>query len=739
VAVVSVLACLSVTTLGLRGSELATPFGAAVSGLTAIVGGFVVLGQALSVARRRPELFRILIGSAALVWGLGQLVVGWLINQGATYPTVGDHIASMAAPLAIAGLALSPRRASEPMAGLRLTCDALVAGGAAAALIWRVGFTDLVDVGTVDGLISVSVLLLELSVAALLFVAALRELDAGMVTAALGVGIFVVADVATQIALLQPDGGWPWQAMALVCLSWPLICLGLIRISADPPDISDRERPASEQRRVVVGGVVTTGLLIGLVLSVAFDPSVNVVTVALLGVSFVAAAVRDVIVAGQARALLTRVSTLAYLDALTGLANRRALLERLAVLPDGDDGWLLTVDLDNFKHVNGLLGHGGGDELLVQTAIRLGEAAAPHEVFRLGGDEFAVVASGDREEVERLAERLLVAVRLAALSVPGVGQVALSASVGVAGRGPAEVPLAVLAESTAALQAAKAAGRNRCVVYAGDVAVRSARRHQVEVRLREAIRSNSVTLHAQPVVRLGTGELVGLEMLARWTDPELGRVGPDEFIDIAEASALVVPLGEQLIEVALAAAVEHRLHERDITFGVNISAVQLRVPGFADHLLERMQHHGVPAQRFVLEVTESVFIDESDPAEEQLVALAAHGIPVAVDDFGAGAASVGYLRRLPARILKIDRSLVGAMRHDPTAAAIVRSVAWLGAETGLDVCAEGIEDEETAQACRDAGIPFGQGWHYSRDVPLDQVETLLSAGPLGPVRTAARS
>jgi EAL domain-containing protein (putative c-di-GMP-specific phosphodiesterase class I) len=259
------------------------------------------------------------------------------------------------------------------------------------------------------------------------------------------------------------------------------------------------------------------------------------------------------------------------------------------------------------------------------------------------------------------------------------------------------------------------------------VAAGSERRRLVEVRLREALRLRQLTIHAQPIVRLADGVIAGLEVLARWTDEELGPVSPAEFVEIAEASSLIVPLGDQVLDMAVRAAADLEVDARDITLGINVSPVQLRVPGFADAVLARLAAHGVPPARIVVEVTEQVFVAENDAAELELARLVAGGVVVAVDDFGSGAASLGYLRRIPARILKLDRSLVASMLRDPRSAAIVTSMTWLGRETGLDVLAEGIEDEATAAACRAAGMPFAQGWLWSRAVPLDQVDAAIAA------------
>ena len=234
---------------------------------------------------------------------------------------------------------------------------------------------------------------------------------------------------------------------------------------------------------------VTLVLLGGVLVTFLVDSSVDPVTVILVGASILATAGREIVVARQASALLRRVGDLAYVDALTGLGNRRGLLEELR---SGEpDTWLLTVDLDNFKSVNSLLGHAGGDELLIRAGEQLVEAAGGGSVFRLGGDEFAVLAHGQEAQALGLADRLVMAVRLAALSVPGVGRVALSASVGVALVEDPDEPLLTLAQSTTALHAAKGAGRGRCELYSGRVAEQSVRRRLVEVRLREAVRQHA--------------------------------------------------------------------------------------------------------------------------------------------------------------------------------------------------------------------------------------------------------
>ena len=718
-----------VVALGLAGSDLAVPVGAYLSGLAGIASGVVVISRVNATSA--SELFRVLLAAAAVLWGLGQVLNGVLIQRGAEYPTPGDVVSILAGPVAITGLALLPRRVPESLSGLRLTCDAFVAGGVAAALVWRVGFAESVDPRTASGSFTIAFLFLELSVLALVFIAAVRDVDPGMLIGAAGVSLFLAGDVYSQHVLVGPAGDWPWQPMAISSVAWPLMCLGLLMFSADAPDLLDRERPRAERRRTMVAAAVVTALLGAFLGTLVADPVVDEVTIVVLALSFLALGLRDVVVARQGKELLTRLSHMAYLDSLTGLANRRALVDTLHQHDRAGPAWLLTVDLDHFKAVNGLLGHAGGDRLLRMAARSLTRTASGRaEVFRLGGDEFALLGRGSVAGARGLASAILDDLRLAASNEPGMGQVALGASVGIAELSGRESPLRVLAESALALQVAKAEGRGRCVVYAGTVTAESQRRRDVERRLRHAIARQAVTLHFQPVVRLDTGAPYGVEFLARWTDEELGRVEPLEFIDIAEASSLIVSLGKQLLDLALEAASRHGFAERDLTFGVNVSPVQLRVPGFTDYLLRRLREAGLPPDRMVLEVTEQIFVSETDPAVQQLQQAAAAGVKVTIDDFGAGSASLGYLRRMPASILKLDGALVNSMLSDPRSAAIVASVARLGTDTGMDVVAEGIENEQTAQACRDLGIPYGQGWHFARDANLKHLRAMLGAIPV---------
>jgi EAL domain-containing protein (putative c-di-GMP-specific phosphodiesterase class I) len=272
-------------------------------------------------------------------------------------------------------------------------------------------------------------------------------------------------------------------------------------------------------------------------------------------------------------------------------------------------------------------------------------------------------------------------------------------------------PLGALSASGAALRVAKAAGRNRVEVYDAGVAQIRQRRLRVEERLRSAVESGAITVLFQPIVDLRRGVLAGAEALARWNDPQLGRVDPGEFITVAEQTGLVVAIGEQILEATLSDGVKEGLFDRGLRLSCNVSPVQLRVPGFHQVVQEAIASHGVPRDQLVIEVTEQVLVEEGQAAQT-LHRLAALGITIAIDDFGTGYSALGYLQRLPADILKIDRSLTSSLVAEPRSRAITRAVLDLGRTVGVNVVVEGVETSQVDDLVRRMGVGFGQGLHY---------------------------
>jgi EAL domain-containing protein (putative c-di-GMP-specific phosphodiesterase class I) len=248
-------------------------------------------------------------------------------------------------------------------------------------------------------------------------------------------------------------------------------------------------------------------------------------------------------------------------------------------------------------------------------------------------------------------------------------------------------------------------------VYDAGVAQIRQRRLRVEERLRSAVETGAITVLFQPIVDLRRGVLAGAEALARWNDPQLGRVDPGEFITVAEQTGLVVAIGEQILEATLSDGVKEGLFDRNLRLSCNVSPVQLRVAGFHQVVQEAIAAHGVPREQLVIEVTEQVLVEEGQAAQT-LHRLAALGFTIAIDDFGTGYSALGYLQRLPADILKIDRSLTSSLISEPRSRAITRAVLDLGRTVGVSVVVEGVETSQVDDLVRRMGVGFGQGLHY---------------------------
>ncbi|GAA2590746.1 hypothetical protein GCM10010399_21240 [Dactylosporangium fulvum] len=415
-------------------------------------------------------------------------------------------------------------------------------------------------------------------------------------------------------------------------------------------------------------------------------------------------------------------------DPLTGLANRVLFAQHMERAPTRSGGTgrhaLLVVDLDRFTDVNDAFGHGFGDDTLAAVAHRLQGIAAPSDTLaRLGGDEFALfVVDVDEDRATRLGE--LIRAELKAPMVVGDRVVHLGASVGVVHLAPHADPRAALADAELALRAAKRAGRDRVVPYRPELRTARERFTRISAGLRHAIDRDELAVHYQPVVELPSARIVAVEALLRWTPAGGPPVPPMDFIPVAEETGLIVPIGAWVLERACRdARVWYDRHGASLT--VNVSVRQLAEPGFADEVLHTLARTGLPAAGLVLEITESVLVggDGAAPVLVALERLRAHGIRIAIDDFGTGYSSLSYLTRLPVDILKIDRSFVPT---DTAASggdhAFTRAVLQLGSSRDLPAIAEGIETAEQAELLHRLGCRLGQGYHFARPGPADQVE-----------------
>ncbi|MDQ7903127.1 bifunctional diguanylate cyclase/phosphodiesterase [Phytohabitans sp. ZYX-F-186] len=422
-------------------------------------------------------------------------------------------------------------------------------------------------------------------------------------------------------------------------------------------------------------------------------------------------------------------------DPLTGLANRAVLAERLElVLLDSGrgPGGLLLVDLDGFKDVNDTLGHPAGDELLIRVADRLRVAAAGADtVARLGGDEFAVLLTETgAERCRLLAGRVIEAVREAYPLAER--QVLLAASAGLLILDPARAePAEALRDADLALYAAKEAGKNQVVEFTPRMRESRLRHAELAASLRAALADDALTVLYQPIVDLTSGQPVALEALLRWRTADGRDVPPSRFIAVAEEIGLVVDVGSKVLRDATAQA--SLWHARyDVAVSVNVSARQLASPTFASDVLTVLAERRLPPAALIVEITETVLVEAAGAAGEltqrTLTALREHGVRIAVDDFGTGYSSLAYLQRLPIDILKIDHTFTASLESPGERdVRFVGAILGLGASLGVPTVAEGVETPRQAALLRELGCPLGQGFHFARPCPPEDVLDYLSA------------
>ena len=425
-------------------------------------------------------------------------------------------------------------------------------------------------------------------------------------------------------------------------------------------------------------------------------------------------------------------------DPLTGLANRvlfrdevdRALHRRRR---RGSAVAVLFLDLDDFKVVNDSLGHRSGDRLLVEVARRLSQSIRSGDVAaRQGGDEFTVLL----QRVDGIAEAISAAERLSAdLRRPielEERSLVVGASVGIALSTGAETEADdLLAHADAAMYAAKAQGKARHAVFDPSMRVRLRGRLEMESELRAAIGEGAFELHYQPIVDLESGDIVGLEALVRWRHAERGLIAPGEFIPLAEATGLIVPLGRIVTEAAcrqLRAWRDAAPGRDHLTISVNVSPRQAVEPGFVEEIREILRASELPPSALVLEITESLMLHESTTTDGTLRRLLDMGVRFAVDDFGTGFSALEYFKRFAIEGLKIDRSFIGGLGTSREDTAIVTATLAFAAALGVSVTAEGVETRDQLDRLRALGSQRAQGFLFARPVPAAEIPALLEAG-----------
>jgi diguanylate cyclase (GGDEF)-like protein len=440
------------------------------------------------------------------------------------------------------------------------------------------------------------------------------------------------------------------------------------------------------------------------------------------------------IVADTTKAVIAerRIQYLAEFDSLTGLLNRNSIQKILGDLdPARDQMTAILIDLDGFKQINDSYGHDTGDALLCAVADRL-RILESHDAWaaRLSGDEFFMLLTDDENTTadSRLTLGQEMCDRLSEPFKINEFELQISASVGMA-RFPTDTAAGhdLLSLCDLALYDAKHGGRNRLRLYDPALLEKLNWRIAVIERLRKAVSAGQIKLFYQSQHHLSDGRLIGLEALARWDDEDLGPIGPDIFIPIAEQTGLIVDLGEQLLRKACVDAKRwsDTMGSAAPVVSVNISPVQFARSDVAAMIGRALMETGLPPCLIEVEVTEGVLISDKSRVASTLKDLSAMGVSIALDDFGTGYSSLSYLKELPLNRLKIDRSFISHLEDDPDS-PIVETVIQLGQNLGLNVIAEGVETEKQVAQLIAMGCDEGQGYHFNRPAPVAETDALIA-------------
>ncbi|QPG07128.1 EAL domain-containing protein [Salinimonas marina] len=428
-------------------------------------------------------------------------------------------------------------------------------------------------------------------------------------------------------------------------------------------------------------------------------------------------------------AMATQMSHMTNHDQLTGLPNRLLLHDRLLqAIPrnkrDGTKLAVLLIDIDNFKYLNDTLGHQTGDKVIFQLSQRLEELCDAHtSLSRIGGDEFVLMSSdiSSANHVEMVASQVL---RLSSAPVTiNDEEYKLSVSIGISVfPDDANSEKELVRHADTAMYRAKALGRNRYCYFSDELQSEVDQRFLIERLLKRAIEEQTLEVFFQPKHNLITGKLVGAEGLVRLRDENNRIIPPDAFIPLAEETGLIHALGEQVLHQCCSAARRWLLQGTPVKVGANIAALQFSNDQFYLNIKQALHTHQLPAQWLELELTESALMHNFDETRGILQKLSDIGVSISLDDFGTGYSSLSYLRFFPLDVLKVDRSFIKDMLDDPQAKNIVNAIIHLAHSLNLQLVAEGIETKAQLESLRNLGCQEGQGYFYSKPLPLQEFE-----------------
>src|SRR5581483_5294395 len=425
-------------------------------------------------------------------------------------------------------------------------------------------------------------------------------------------------------------------------------------------------------------------------------------------------------------------------DSLTHLANRKLFQDRVAhalarMQRRPEQLAILFIDLDGFKNVNDSLGHAAGDTVLTIMAERVRACIRPSDTAaRLGGDEFAILLEDIKGEPEAasVAERLLNAL-LVPFSVRNK-ELTIGASIGIALNRPGDTADELLRNADVAMYTAKEGGRGHHAIFEAGMHVAVVDRLELERDLFRAADNNELVLNYQPLIALNTGRLAGVEALVRWNHPERGLLQPGQFIELAESTGAIVPLGAWVLEEACRQGRRwrDRLRNQPFTISVNVSARQLFQADIVATVRNALEASGLEARCLIIELTESVMTADTSATVDRLNALKALGVQLAIDDFGTGYSSLSSLRHLPFDILKIDKLFIDGITGTPAESSFARAILKLARTLDLETVAEGVEEPAQVESLRELHCELGQGFHFARPLGIDGIDALLAVSAL---------
>lgn len=696
--------------------------------MTLVYGVVTALVFFLVMGRHRRNSNRLML-SGLLIWSFA---IGTLIADAATadsrFPTPGHALWALAIVACGLGLGRVDRDRTNRV-GHILVIDSVMIGCIWQVVVWRLLLFDPAAPVTLDDWVMVAVLgVIAVGVGMIVLLLANHPNWVMLSFAAGSLALWVGQVMAARDHLAVAAGGEVGQhplRLAFTVGGTLLLLVGASRVGAS---LGKEPDPLREERR---RGVVVMPLL-GIPVAVSAIRDDNPVTdgpsIALVAVILVCFLTREYLRQRHSSRLISRLGDLAMRDPLTNIGNRRALADELpAAIARSRSVCLLSLDIDRFKEINRQLGHAAGDRLLVRLAdlLKEPEFGTP---FRLGGDEFAVLIESPLPLALSSAEKLRERCQAAFAEMPDVEALAITVSIGVAQVVEDTVtgdPLELLAQSNQALRLAKI-DRNRVRVYSDEDAAAQEYRDSIEHCLRQALQEHRIEFFYQPIVSMQDGRVTSVESLARWRDPVLGVVSPQEFVAVAEETGLIHELGWQSLDAGVVAARRLADAGTPISVGINVSPAQLRRQHFADDLCALLTRHGVAPELLTIEVTEGIFISLDDPAVEMLHRLAGLGMGIAIDDFGSGYSSLGYVTRLPATTIKIDRSLTKDAAL-PRARSIIAAVLGVAKAHDLRVVCEGVETVENARQLGELGADLIQGWLYSPAVAEEHLVAVIES------------